>query len=263
MKNNFHTHTNRCLHASGTERDYALEAVRKEIDQLGFSDHGPFPDHDFGLRMQYSELDDYLSAIDALKDELDGRLKIYKGLEIEFYEKYNDYYKYLSQERGLDYLALGEHTYFDHDGKFKNIFFAGSTDDYLVYAENVCKGIETGYFAFVAHPDLMLLNRLEIDKNTEEACRMITDCAAENNMLLEFNANGFRREKHLYPDGIRYPYPHDFFWKMAAEKNIRVIIGSDCHSPEQLCDDKFLYAFKEADRLGLKLSELIFKEIAK
>ena len=29
MTNNFHTHTFRCLHAYGTEREYALEALEK------------------------------------------------------------------------------------------------------------------------------------------------------------------------------------------------------------------------------------------
>lgn len=258
MKNNFHTHTYRCLHAYGTERDYALEAVKKEMGQLGFSDHGPFPDHDYGFRMQYSELGDYISAIDELQKELDGRLKLFRGLEIEYHKKYNDYYRYLIEERGLDYLALGEHMFYGSDGELKNIFFASSTADCLEYAENICTGIKTGCFRFVAHPDLMFLNDFEIDKNIEEACRMITGCAAENNTILEFNANGYRRVRRMYPDGLRNPYPHSFFWKMASEKNIRVIIGSDCHSPEQLCDECFVYAFKEAGRSGLNLIESIF-----
>lgn len=263
MKNNFHTHTNRCLHAYGTERDYALEAVRNGMSQLGFSDHGPFADHDYGYRMQYSELKDYISSIELLKTELEGRLRLYKGLEIEFHKKYIDYYSSLLEEHGLDYLALGEHIFYDRKGEEKNIFFASSTEDYLEYAENVCKGIETGLFAFVAHPDLMFLNSFEIDRNVQEACDMIIQCADENNTVLEFNANGFRRRKSIFPDGIRHPYPHPFFWKKAAEKNIRIIVGSDCHAPEQLCDTEFNFAFKEAERLGLALTESIFKESSK
>ncbi len=258
MTNNFHTHTFRCLHAYGTEREYALEALCNGMEQLGFSDHAPFPDHDFGYRMPYSELGEYLSAIDRLRPEFDGRVKLFKGLEIEFHQKYIDYYKYLLEELELDYLALGEHMYFGSDGELKNIVLASSSDDCLEYAENVCRAVETGYFRFVAHPDIMFINSFDIDKNIEEACRMITDCAAKNDMILELNANGYRRQRKLYPDGIRYPYPHSFFWKMAAEKNIRVIVGSDCHAPAQLCDDSFVYAIRQAKKFGLEPINSIF-----
>ena len=41
--NNYHTHTYRCFHAYGTEEDYVQEAIRQNMQELGFSDHGPFP----------------------------------------------------------------------------------------------------------------------------------------------------------------------------------------------------------------------------
>ena len=66
MLSNFHTHTVRCKHAIGTERDYTETAVSKGLNILGFSDHGPFPDKDYGLRMQFEELPDYLEAIRSI-----------------------------------------------------------------------------------------------------------------------------------------------------------------------------------------------------
>ena len=65
-KTNFHTHCQRCRHAFGTEEDYLKSAIEKNLDQLGFSDHAPFPDHDFGNRMPFEELPDYISAIEQL-----------------------------------------------------------------------------------------------------------------------------------------------------------------------------------------------------
>ncbi|MDE6281143.1 MAG: PHP domain-containing protein, partial [Oscillospiraceae bacterium] len=66
MKANYHTHTERCRHAQGTERDYVQEALTAGVSILGFSDHAPFPDHDFGLRMLYEELPAYIAAVDQL-----------------------------------------------------------------------------------------------------------------------------------------------------------------------------------------------------
>ena len=36
---NYHTHTVRCGHAEGTDREYAEKAVERGLTHLGFSDH--------------------------------------------------------------------------------------------------------------------------------------------------------------------------------------------------------------------------------
>lgn len=258
MKSNFHTHTRRCLHAYGSERDYVLKAAEEDLSILGFSDHGPFPDHDFGYRMPYEELEHYLQSIDKLSEEFKGNLQLYKGLEIEYHQRYDDYYRFLLQERHLDYLALGEHFYYDPAGNLQNIVFASSTEAYLEYADNVCRGMETGLFRFVAHPDLYCINVFPWDDRAQEACQRIVSCAAKHDMILEFNANGFRRGKRPYPDGLRVPYPHPAFWEKVREQHLRVIIGSDCHAPEQVADESVRYAAEQAKRLGLDVVDTIF-----
>ena len=39
---NYHTHTPRCHHAGGTEREYVEAALSVGMKTLGFSDHGPY-----------------------------------------------------------------------------------------------------------------------------------------------------------------------------------------------------------------------------
>ena len=46
MKANYHTHTARCGHATGTDEDYVLAAIEQGFDELGFSDHVPWPYQD-------------------------------------------------------------------------------------------------------------------------------------------------------------------------------------------------------------------------
>ena len=228
------------------------------MTELGFSDHGPFPDIDPGHRMQFGQLDEYIASLDILKKKYSDRIRIFKGLEIEYLPSYNEYYKTLLSEKALDYLALGEHLYLSRSGEIKNIVFAESADDITDYAGEVCRAIESGYFSFVAHPDIFFINDLPLDERIEAACRAIIDCAAEHDMILEYNANGFRRARQLYPDGFRYPYPHPMFWELAAKSGIRVIIGSDCHAPDLVYDASFRYAEKSASALGLMLCDSIF-----
>ena len=56
-KTNYHTHTKRCMHATGTDADYVKAALDAGLDVLGFSDHGPFPDNRFDFRMPYADQD--------------------------------------------------------------------------------------------------------------------------------------------------------------------------------------------------------------
>ena len=41
MHTNYHTHTYRCHHAFGTEREYIEKAIEAGFTVLGFSDHTP------------------------------------------------------------------------------------------------------------------------------------------------------------------------------------------------------------------------------
>ena len=38
---NMHTHTTRCHHAAGEDREYVEKAIEAGYDVLGFSDHAP------------------------------------------------------------------------------------------------------------------------------------------------------------------------------------------------------------------------------
>ncbi len=259
MKANFHTHTKRCKHAIGSERDYVLAAIKNDLSVLGFSDHGPFPDKDYGSRMDFSELNDYLSEIDSLKTEFRNKLKLYKGLEIEYLRKYETYYEELKVKYGLDYLILGEHMYTDIDNQIKNIYFANSTGDYIVYAKNIEEAVSTGLFDIIAHPDLMFLSEFSWDKNCDKAVSIILSAAEKYDIPLEFNANGLRRGKSDFPDGRRYPYPHERFWNELKGSNQRVIIGSDCHIPDLVYDNECIKSLEICTDLGLNVIENIFE----
>ena len=41
MRANYHTHTPRCRHAVGSEREYIEQAIEAGMEILGFSDHTP------------------------------------------------------------------------------------------------------------------------------------------------------------------------------------------------------------------------------
>ena len=88
---NYHTHTFRCHHASGTEREYIEKAIAEGLTVMGFSDHVPmpFPDgHQSGFRVRIEELEDYIRTLEALREEYKDRIQILIGFEAEYYPAY-------------------------------------------------------------------------------------------------------------------------------------------------------------------------------
>ena len=84
VKANYHTHTERCKHARGSEREYIESAIEHGFEVLGFSDHTPQP-YENGfvsrIRMDMSEFDGYMDTIRSLKEEYSDRIEIKTGLE--------------------------------------------------------------------------------------------------------------------------------------------------------------------------------------
>ena len=69
MKANYHTHTARCGHAEGSDEAYVLAAIEQGFEELGFSDHVPWPYQsgflNLGVRMDVRRLDEYLRSVRA------------------------------------------------------------------------------------------------------------------------------------------------------------------------------------------------------
>lgn len=252
MKTNYHTHTRRCLHADGTEEDYIRSALDAGVEILGFSDHAPFPDRDYGLRMPYEELETYFSEIDRLSNVYDSDIIICKSLEIEYLPWYERYYETLLEKYRVDYLLLGEHFFQSPSGGVVNITTqATGTETYLDYARAVSQAVRTGYFRIVAHPDIFAMNRFAWDRNCDAATDMILDAAFQTRTVLEYNANGYRRGIHAYPDGKRYMYPHRKFWERVIGSGIPVTVGSDCHNPSQVWDECMPRAIRALKEMGI------------
>ena len=75
MRTNYHTHTTRCLHATGSDEEFVLSAIKGGYQELGFSDHTPWKYHT-----------DYVSDIRMTPEQLPGYVESLRWLQ----EKYKD-----------------------------------------------------------------------------------------------------------------------------------------------------------------------------
>lgn len=251
VKSNYHTHNYLCGHAGGTVSDYAQEAIKHGMTELGISDHCIPPVASYEPYVSLSTIDEkYLPQFDAARKKYSDKLKIYSGVEIEYFEGHDDYYKALLKK--LDYLVLGQHEYMR--GRVRcNTFFDGVDDEnILAYFDNVKLGLKSGFFALLAHPDLIFYNHPKITNRVVDGLESVVIAAKEGDVPLELNANGIRNH--------RFRYPTDILIELCKKHDAPVVISADAHTPVDLCDhfDKELYAYAIDNRLNI-----VYEGIAK
>ncbi len=244
----FHTHTTRCRHAEGEDREYVLEAVKSGMTVLGFSDHSPYVfegDYDSGFRMRPEEAEGYFASIQALKQEFAGQIEIHTGFEAEYYPRFFPAYEKLLSRLPAEYLLLGQHFLFDEIEKIPS---GRETDDETLlkqYVNQVSDAMKTGMFACVAHPDCFRFAGSEAayEREMTRLCENALLCGVP----LEINLLGIRTNRH---------YPNPAFWRIAGRVGNTVVCGSDAHAPKDVCDTaSYEKALAMAAEYGLKLCE--------
>lgn len=225
---NIHTHTARCGHAVGKDEDYILAAIDSGIEVLGFSDHVTFKEYVFnGERMRFEDMEDYLQSMVALKEKYKEKIDIKIGFECEFFKDYLPYYRELLER--VDYLILGHHNSFLGDQDYG----VDAIDERVIqYADEVCEGLESGLFTYLAHPSYFMLGRDEWNSVCDRAMNQICECAKKNHVPLEINLKGRSYGLRNFKDGPSYVYPHKKAMPFFSKHQNDCIFGLDCHDPK-------------------------------
>lgn len=254
MLTNYHTHHYRCKHAKGTVEDYVKEAVKHQYTELGMSCHVPYENFpEMGRRMEYEDIAVYLNDIEAAQKKY-PQISLLKAFECEYFPHIHDYIASLAKK--TDYLVLAQH-YIKLDGKYQDAFHFTKPCQLEMYAEKITEAMATGLFKLLAHPDVFMCLYPKWDEACIETTRKIAEAANQYGVILELNANGFRRGKKEYQDGVRYPYPSEKFWSLIATEypQTPVVVNSDCHNPAYLNDRYMIMARDMAKDLNLNVVE--------
>lgn len=257
IKYNYHTHTTRCGHALGEDEDYVICAIKAGVKELGFSDHAPFNGiSQPRVRMDFSQLDEYIKSINALKEKYKNEIKIYVGFEAEYFHEIDDYYKELLTK--VDYLICGQHYALDNAGKPNYVGFK-KDDQFMAkgYVDRVVEAIESGFFKYIAHPDIILNSYTLRDDFIHEQCLRIIDAAERCHVPLEINLEGMNRKVHYGAPLEDIFYPYNYFWELVEGHNVDVILGADAHYPEAFFQDYDKYALEMIKKLKLHKIERI------
>lgn len=229
MQYNLHTHTARCNHATGADREYVEAAIQAGYGVLGFADHCPqfFPDTDYysTFRMRPGEFEGYAQSVRALQKEYAADIQILLGIETEYYPKTFAALTEFVRPYHLDYLIMGQH-FIGNEYDAGSYYASRQSNErrlLSIYVRQVVEGLETGHFTYLAHPDI--LNYPYDDDFYREQMTVLCRRAKELGIPLEYNILGHINRKC---------YPAEKFWRIAAETGNSVVLGVDAHAPEAL-----------------------------
>jgi len=235
---NYHAHTFRCKHASGTEEEFIKQAIAGGVKRFGFSDHFPFtfPDgYESSFRVPTAQVEDYFSTLYALREKYKNKLTIYVGFEMEYYPIYFEEMLEDARNYGAEYLILGQHfLYNEHPDGIPSTRKTDNPTYLREYVTTVTDAMKTGVFTYVAHPDIFHF----IGDETVycEEIRKICITSRELSIPLEINFLGIRDGRH---------YPNERFWNIAAQEKSPVTFGFDAHHTPHAYDAVSLIAAKE------------------
>ncbi len=244
MLANYHTHTVRCGHAIGSEREYIENAIMADIKILGFSDHGPqiFDDgYVSGIRMTPAEAYGYVKTLRSLGEEYKNDIKIYVGFESEYFPEIFDRMLSFYRELDVDYVILGQHSLTEEKLGYWVTIPESDCNKLRCYVDEVIEGASTGVYSYIAHPDVFKFIG-DCDLYYDEMKRLC-ESAKKLSIPLEVNMLGLAEGRH---------YPSERFYKIAAEVGNDVIIGCDAHQPQALSDTFWQKKAREfAESFGL------------
>ncbi|MCF7791828.1 MAG: histidinol-phosphatase HisJ [Victivallales bacterium] len=236
----YHIHTYLCKHAVGEPESYVETAIKKGLKSIGLSDHCPVPKgYDPENRMIVENFAEYKAIVRRLKEKFEKiyDIEILFGMEIDWVPGRMNELESFIEKNNFDYLIGSIHyvdelpfDHPDHIDKWKSS--DGINYVWNKYFEDLYKFIQWGRFDIIGHIDLpkkFSMRPKRMDK-IYERLEKIFSLAAEKNIMLEINTSGLR--KH-----VKEIYPSEEILKLAYHNNIKIVFGSDAHSPNEVGKD--------------------------
>ena len=229
----YHTHSARCGHASGTPAEYVEAARVAGLLAIGVADHLPLlPEPDPELSMEACELGDYVGEVLELKAAFPGFVLL--GVEADYRPETVSEARSLLESQPFDYVIGSVHHLgdwgFDDPRQMEGYSSRKIDDVWVDYFELVGEAAESGLFTILGHLDLVkkfgyrptrVLNT-ELDRLMERISRA--------GVAIEINTAGLHKP-------VKEAYPSAAILLRLRGADIPITFGSDAHRPEEVGRD--------------------------
>lgn len=225
-------HTPLCHHAVGEPAEYAAQALRSGLTEIGFSDHSPMPRDDFDdWRMRHSDLDDYVARVRRAQ-ELHPSLTIKLALEVDYLPGQEEWIRQLAARHPWDYFIGSVHYVsdswdLDNPKKLAHWRERDPFDVWTAYFNRLTQAAASGLFDIIGHADLAKKFCFYPKQDCTALFVEFLAAAAASGTAIELNTAGLRKEcKEIYPSRR--------ILELARGAGVAITFGSDAHAPEEV-----------------------------
>ena len=245
---NYHNHTTLCGHAIGETDEYILKAIERGVTEFGFSDHAPVPLHlRDGISMAPEEVDGYISLVLSKKDEYKNRIDIKLGFELDFpfFDSFED--RFLTNP-DVDFIIGSTHYMdgwgVDNPSEMERYNERDIDDIYMDYFAQIEGLVDARFCDIVGHFDLIKKFGHRSKSDMTPVVRRIAKKMSLYGIAAEINTSGMRKPVAEF-------YPSDEIINIFFQENVPLTMGSDSHTPEDVCSG-YQSAIEKLKRAGYR-----------
>ena len=231
----YHIHTPLCGHATGEMDAYVQQALRCQLQEIGFSDHLPMfkwgkPEY----AMAFDDLPEYVRRVQELQRQY-PQLPIKLGIEADYYAPdVEAQTRDLLAQYPFDYVYGSVHLLDGwplDDPRFLHQWASRDVNQvYEEYFARLRQAARSGLFDILAHVDLVKKFGYRPTTDLSEMVDHTAQVIKASGVAVEINTSGLRR-----PVGEIYPTPE--LLCLFKQYDVPVVFGSDAHKPEEVgCD---------------------------
>lgn len=244
---NYHTHNNFC-DGKNTIEEMVQAAIEKGILHLGISSHAHIPNQEIWT-MEEDQIETYLDEVHRIKEKYTGKIHIYTGLEIDFFDGIGWYPPILPFIEELDYDIgsvhclydgeIGESCYVDDTREafeegVENLF-NGNIQEAVRHYYNSLKNMIIQYNpTIIGHMDIIKKNNNENyffnekEQWYKDIIKDVLSVIKDSTSIVEVNTGGIAR----YGKDLLYP-SIDILEQM-YRNGLDITINGDSHKIEDI-----------------------------
>jgi histidinol-phosphatase (PHP family) len=228
----YHMHTPLCHHAVGEPTEYAAQAVKVGLTEIGFSEHSPMPRDDFDdWRMLLKDMDVYVDKVEKARRDHPG-LRIRLALEVDYLPGHEDWIRTLAARQPWDYLIGAVHYVsgsWDLDNPRKISEWEGRDpfEVWSAYFDRLTMAAASGLFDIIAHPDLCKKFCFYPAQDCTPLFARFLETVRDQGLAMELNTAGLRKD-------CKEIYPNPQIVRMARQLGVAITFASDAHAPGEV-----------------------------
>lgn len=228
----YHVHTRLCNHAEGTMAEFVERAAAIGLKEICFLDHLTLQEQGRKLSMAPDEVPFYFQAVQRLKKQYEGRIRVKAGLEVDFHEGLVEKAMAVADTFALDVIGSsvhfpsGENIVSRRAGWGNGDVYTDAQADavFCSYYETLDRMLDYDYFDIICHFDLAKKFGRKAPKTFDKEISRILTRIREKDLTVELNTSG-------YDHAAAEIYPAPDIVQRCKEFGISFALGSDAHEP--------------------------------